>query len=241
MQHSRARTSSLRVAPLRPTHGVWFVFTCCSAALGAHVCVVSTASWRLLTSVRAQHVPVYGIPGHLALAHRCARSKFCVCGVHGHLALVHRCAHPAYAVYDVRGHLVLDHSCACRVRSMCGVHGPLPLVHACGMRARCLLCAVSSATWRLFIGVCAQCPVCAVSVATWRLSTGVCARRVQCAVSVATRLCLPLCFCDAFFVPYLSPLGPCSGVSVPGAFGVRCSWRLGACSPAGAGGVVAVR
>ena len=61
------------VAPVRRTPGVWFVVTRPSAALGAHVCAVSTAPWRLFTSVPDQRVLVCGVCGHLALVHRCAR------------------------------------------------------------------------------------------------------------------------------------------------------------------------
>ena len=61
------------VAPVRRTPGVWFVVTRPSAALGAHVCAVSTAPSRLFTSVRDQRVLVCGVCGHFALVHRCAR------------------------------------------------------------------------------------------------------------------------------------------------------------------------
>ena len=64
MQPGQARTSGLGVpllllvgrigwvAPVRPTLGVWFVVPCPSAALGAYVCAVSGAPWRLFTGVR---------------------------------------------------------------------------------------------------------------------------------------------------------------------------------------------
>ena len=66
MQPGRAQTSSLGVPPLllavwvgwvaqlRPTHGVWFVVTCPSANLGAHVCALSMALWRSFTGVRTR-------------------------------------------------------------------------------------------------------------------------------------------------------------------------------------------
>ena len=41
------------VAPVRPTHGKLFVVSRPSAVLGAHVCAVSVATWRLFTGVRA--------------------------------------------------------------------------------------------------------------------------------------------------------------------------------------------
>ena len=64
MQPGRAPTDSLGVPPLllarwvgwvppvRPSHGVWLVVTRPSAALGAHVCALSVAPWRLFTGVR---------------------------------------------------------------------------------------------------------------------------------------------------------------------------------------------
>ena len=64
-----------------PPGGVWFVATCPLAALGAHVCAVPTPPWLLFTAVRAQHVLVCGVRGHLALVHRCTR--WCVvCAVY---------------------------------------------------------------------------------------------------------------------------------------------------------------
>ena len=65
MQPRQAETSSLGlpllllarcvgwVAPVRPTHGVWFLTTSPLTALDVHVCAVSLATWRLFTGVRA--------------------------------------------------------------------------------------------------------------------------------------------------------------------------------------------
>ena len=88
------------VAPVRPTHGV-LVLSPLSAALRVHVCAVSWATWLLFTGVPAWCAvlrvrcpeplgscspvcslgalrSVFGVLGHLAFVHRCARSMRCV-------------------------------------------------------------------------------------------------------------------------------------------------------------------
>ena len=130
------------VAPVRLTHGVWFVVSRPSATLGWHACAVFTAPWHvftgacawfvlcavswatwlLFTSVPARCVVLrYRCPGPLGSCSpvRLLRALCCVCGVLGHLALVHRCA-----------------------RSVC-----------------CVACVVSLATWLPFTCVPARCVV----------------------------------------------------------------------------------
>ena len=227
MRPGRARTSGPGVAPLlpaelvswvapvRPTHGVRFVVSRPSAALGAHVSAVSTAPWRLFTGVRAQRVLVCSVRGHFALVHRCVRLVGSVCGVLGFLARVHRCARAVCCLQGDLGHLG---SCSpvcplAMVCCVCGDLGHVAPVHRCACLVCCVVCALSLAIWLLFPGVPSRCTLCAVSLATWLLFTA------------APAGCVVLC------VRCPWPLGSCSALCTLGVLWVRFLWPLGSCSP----------
>ena len=149
---------------------------------------------------------VYGVLGHLAPVHRCARSVCCVAcvvswatwllftGVPARCVVLRvRCPGPLGScspvcplgvlcyVCGVLGHLAPVLRCACWLCcSVCGVLGHLAPVHQCACSVCCFACAVSWATW-LPVHRCAcsvGCVACAVSRATWLLFTGVPARCV---------------------------------------------------------------
>ena len=150
MQPGRARTSGLGVlllplarwvgwvAPACPTHGV-LVLSCPSAALR-----------------------VWGVLGHLAPVHRCARSVRCIASAVCRatwllftgaparcVALLVRCPGPLGSCSSV-----CSRGLSCCV---CGVLGHLTPVHRCARSVCCFACAVSWATWLLFTGVSAWC------------------------------------------------------------------------------------
>ena len=174
------------VAPVRPTHGVLFL-SCPSAALGVHVCAVSSATWLLFASVPARCVVLrVRCPGPLGSCSPVCplRALLCVCRVLGHLAPVHRCARSMCCVACAvswapwllftgvpAGCVVLRVPCprplgSCsRVRPLgvlccvCSVLGHLAPVHRCARSVCCVVCAVSWATWLLLTGVPARCVV----------------------------------------------------------------------------------
>ena len=146
-----------------------------------YVCAVSWATWLLFTGVPAWFVVlrvrcpgplgsrspvcsfgvlccVYGVLGHLAPVHRCARWVCCVaCAVSWatwllftgaparSVALLVRCPGPLGSCSPVCPLGVLF--------CVCGVLGHLAPVHRCARLACCVVCAVSWATWLLFDGV----------------------------------------------------------------------------------------
>ena len=197
MQHGWAQASGLLlrplllarwvtwVAPVRQTHGVWFVVARPSVALGAHICAVSWATWFLFTGVPVRCVALRArCPGPLGSPSPvCPLGMFClVCGVPGPLSPVHLCAGSVCCVaLPVRFPRPLG-SCSPVfplgvLRHMCGVLGPLAPVHRCALPLRCVACAVSWATWLLFTRVLSRCVV----------------SRVRCPwpVSSCSSVCLP--------------------------------------------------
>ena len=173
MQPGRAQTRGLGVpllllapwvgwvAPVRPTHGVRSVVSRPSAALGVHVCAVSTAPW-CCSPMRAHAVLCVRVLGHLAPLHRCARSVLCVGGaVSWATWLLFTCVLSRCVVLRVQCSGPLC-SCSpvCPLGALfwvCGVLGHLAPVHQCARSVRCFACAMSWATWRLFAGVLVWC------------------------------------------------------------------------------------
>ena len=150
MQPGRAWTSGLGVpllplapwvgwvAPACPTHGV-LVLSCPSAVLR-----------------------VYGVLGHLAPVHRCARSVRCVASAGSRATLLLFTGAPARCVallVRCPGPLGSCSPVCSRglSRCMCRVLGQLAPVHRCARSVCCVVCGVSWATLRLFTGVSARC------------------------------------------------------------------------------------
>ena len=197
MQPGRAPTSGLGVpplllprwvgwvAPVRPTHGMWFVVARPSVALGVHVCAASWSTSLLFTGVPARCVVLrVRCPGPLGSCSSMypLRVLSCVCGVLGYLASVHRCARSlccaACAVSWATWLLFISVMarrfllcvrrpgplCSCSLVAplavlccICGVVGHVVPGHRCARLLCCIACAVSWATWLLFIGVMARC------------------------------------------------------------------------------------
>ena len=179
----------------------------CARSVCCVACTVSRATWLLFIGAPARCVVlrlrcpgplgsyssvlplgvlccVYGVPGHLAPVHRCARSVvlWCVYGVPGHLAPVHPCARSVFcfacAVSCATWFLFTGVPSRCVVLRVwcpgqlgscspvcplgvlfcvCGVLGHLATVHRCARSVCCVACAVSWATWLPFTGVPARC------------------------------------------------------------------------------------
>ena len=153
----------------------------CVRSVFCVACTVSRATWLLFTGAPAGCVLlrvrcpgplgscspvcplgvlccVYGVPGHLAPVHRCARSVSCVaCKVSQATWLLFTGAPaPSFALL-VRCFAPLG-SCSpvCPLGVLCCVRvvlGHLAPVHRCTRSVCCFACAVSSATRLLFTGV----------------------------------------------------------------------------------------
>ena len=157
----------------------------CARSVCCVVCAVSWATWLLFTGAPAQCVAlcvrcpgplgscspvrplgvlycVYGVLGHLAPIHQCARSVCCVaCAVSWATWLLFTGAAARCVALRVRCPGQLG-SCSpvcplgelCRV---CGVLSHLAPVHRCARSVCCIVCMVSWATWLPFISVPARC------------------------------------------------------------------------------------
>ena len=107
---------------------------------------------------------VYGVLGHLAPVHRCARSVLCfACAVSRATWLLFTGVPTPCVVLRVRCPGPLG-SCSpvCPLGVLCcvcGVLGPLTPLHRCARSVCCFACAVSWATWLLFTAVPARCVV----------------------------------------------------------------------------------
>ena len=166
--------------PLGPVHR-------CACSVLCFVRAVSWATWLLFTGMPARCVVlrlrcpgppgacspvspldvlccVYGVLGHLAPVHRCARSVLCFVravswatwllftGMPARCVVLRlRCSGPPGACSPVSP---LDVLCC-----VYGVLGHLAPVHRCARSVLCFACAVSRATWLLFTGVPARCVV----------------------------------------------------------------------------------
>ena len=159
----------------------------CVRSVDCVACAVSWATWLLFTGVPARCVVlrvrcpgppgscspvcplvglccVYGVPGHLAPALRCARAVCCVaCAVSWATWLLFTGVPARCVVLRVRcpgppGSC----SAVCplgRLCCVCGVLGHLAPVHRCARSVCCVACPVSWASWLLFTGVPAGCVV----------------------------------------------------------------------------------
>ena len=153
----------------------------CARTVRCFACAVSWATWLLLTGVPARCVVLLvRCPGPLGSCSPVCPlgALLCVCGVLGHLAPAHRCARtvccfacavswatwllftgvPAWCVALRVRCLGPLGSCSpvCPLGALlcvCGVLGHLALVHRCARWVCCVACAVSWATWLLFSGV----------------------------------------------------------------------------------------
>ena len=159
----------------------------CARLVRCFACAVSWATWLLFTGVSAPcvvlRVPcpgplgscspvcplgvfccVYGVLGHFAPVHRCARSVCCVaCTVSWAPWLLFTGVPARCVVLRVRCPRPLG-SCSpvCPLGVLCcvyGVFGLLAPVHRCARSVCCVVCAVSRAPWLLFTGVPARCVV----------------------------------------------------------------------------------
>ena len=216
----------------------------CARSVCCVACMVSRATWLLLTGAPAQCVVlrvrcpgplgscspvcplgvvccVYGVPGHLAPVHRCARSMcFVACTVSRATWLLFTGAPaPSFALL-VRCPAPLD-SCSpvCPLGMLfcvCGVLGHLAPVHRCARSVCCFACAVSWATWLLFTGVPARCVV----------------LRARCPGPLGSRstVCpLGVLLCVRGVLGHLAPVHRCAR-SV-GCVARAVSWAPGSCSP----------
>ena len=220
----------------------------CASSVCCLACAASWAPWILFTGVltpcvvlrercpgpRGSFSPVcplgvlccvYGVLGHLAHVHQCARSVLCfTCAVSRAtwllfygvparcVALCVRCPGPPGSCSPVCSLGVL-----CCV---CSLLGHLAPVHLCARSVCCLACAVSWATWLLFTGVPTPCVV----------------LRVRCPRPLGS--CSPVCplgvlCCACGVLGHLAPVHRC-------ARSVRCvvcavswaTWLLFTCAPA---------
>ena len=194
-------------------------WVCCVA------CAVSWATWLLFTGAPARCValgawcpgqlgsssPVcllcllfclYGVLGHLAPVHRCARAVCCVLSAVSWATWLLFTGLPARCVVlreRCPGPLG-SHSPVCPLNMLCcecGVLGHLAPVHRCARSVCCLACAVSLATWSLFTGV----PGCHVP-----------------------SLCCPRCTCVCGVLALVAPVHRCARC-------VRCACAVGGCFP----------
>ena len=238
----------------------------CARSVCCFACAVSWATWLLFIGVPARGVVlrvrcpgplgscstvcplgvllcVRGVLGHLAPAHRCARSVGCVARAVSWATWLLFTGAPARCVaLDVRCPWPLG-SCSpvCPFGVLCcvfGVLGNLAPVHRCARWVCCVVCAVSWASWLLFRGAPGWCV----------------ALRVRCPrpLGSCSLVCpLGVLFCVCGVLSHLAPVHPCArsvgcvACAVSGAtwllftgvparcvvLCVRCPGPLGFCSP----------
>ena len=150
----------------------------CARSVRCFACAVSLATWLLFTGVPAWFVAsrlrcpgplgscspvrplgvlccVWGVLGHLAPVHRCARSVCCfVCAVSRAIWLLFTgmpgcgvpslCCPPCMCVWGVLAQVVPIHRCARSVRCACAVGGYVPLPPPLILFFPCLLVKVFS-------------------------------------------------------------------------------------------------
>ena len=238
----------------------------CACSVRCFACAVSWVTWLLFTGVPAWFVVlrlrcpgplgscsrvrplgvlccVWGVLGHLAPVHRCARSVCCVAcavswapwllfsGVPAQcVALRVRCPGPLGSCSPVCPLGVL-----CCV---CGVLGHLAPVHRCARVVCCVASAVSWATWLLFTGVPARCVVLRVRCPG---PLGSCSlvcplRPLLCSCGVLghwapAHRCARSVFCFACAVSWATWLLFTGVPARCAALCVRCPGPLGSCSP----------
>ena len=193
---------------------------------------------------------VCGVLGHLAPAHRCARSVCCfACSVSWATRLLFIGA-PAWCVALLVRCPGPLHSCSavCPLRVLCcvcGVLGHLAPVHRCARSVCCFACSVSWATRLLFIGAPAWCVALLVRCpGPLHSCSAVCPLRVLCCVcgvlghlAPVHRCARSVCSvgCAVSLATWLLITGVPAGCVV---LRVRCPGALGSCSPVCALGVL---
>ena len=238
----------------------------CACSVLCFARAVSWATWLLLTGAPARCVVlrvwcpgpsgscspvgplgvlccVYGVPGHLAPAHGCARSVCCVAFMVSRATWLLFTGVPARCVVlrvQCPGPLS---SCSpvCPLGVLCcvyGVPGHLAAAHGCAPSVLCFACAVSCATWLLFTGVPARCVVLRVRCpGPLGFCSPVCPLRVPCCVRGVLGHLAPVhrctrsvcCFaCAVSWAPWLLFTGVPAQLVV---LRVRCPEPLGFCSP----------
>ena len=229
-------------------------------------CAVSWATWLLFTGMHARCVAlrvrcpgplgfcssvclvgalccVCGVPGHLAPAHRCARSVRCVvCAVSWATWLLFSGVLPRCILLRARCPGPLS-SCSpvCTLgalRCVCSVLGPLAPVHQYARSVRCVACVVSWATRLLVIGVPARCvALCVRCPGPLASCSPVCPLGALCCVCGVTGHWAPFhrCACSVHFVACaVSSASWLLFTGVPTRCVVlraRCLRPLGSCSP----------
>ena len=237
----------------------------CDSVICCVVCAVSPATWLLFTGVPARCVVLLvRCPGPLgSCSPLCPLGVlFCLCGVLGHLAPAHRCARSVCCL-RVRCPGPLG-SCSrvcplCALLCVLAVLGHLASVHGCARSVRCFACWVSWATWLLLAGVPARCvvllvwcpgplgscsPVCPLGALpcvcgvlghlapVHRCGRSVCCLRVRCPGPLGS--CSPVCPLSALPVCAVSWATWLQFTGVPAwcvVLIVRCPGPLGSCSP----------
>ena len=186
---------------------------------------------------------VFGVLGHLAPVHRCARSVRCVaCAVSWATWLLFTDVLPRCVVLPVRcpGPLrsCLPVCSICASCCVCGVLGHLAPVHRCVCSACCVAYAVFWATWLLFTGVPSACIVlrvrCPGPLGSCARVCSLCALCWVCGVHgqlapVHRCACLVCCVACAVFWATRSLLSGVLARCV--VLRVRCPGPLGSCSP----------
>ena len=238
----------------------------CAHSVCCFVCAVSWAPWLLFIGVSTPCVVlrvrcpgsrgpcspvcplgvlccVYGVLGHLAPVHRCARSLCCVVhAVSWATWLLFTGAPARCVVLCVRSPGPLG-SCSpvCTLGVLCcvcGVLGPLAHVHWCAHSVCCFACAVSWATWLLFTDVPARCVVLRLRCPG---PLGSCSpvrplRPLLCLCGVPGHLvpvhrCAPSVCCFACTVTWATWLLFTGVLARCVVLPVRCPGPLGSCSP----------
>ena len=238
----------------------------CARSVRCFACAASWATWLLFNGVPAWFVVLrvrcpgplgsssprcplgalhcmWGVLGHLAPVHRCARSVRCfACAVSWATWLLFNGVPAWFVVLRVRCPGPLG-SCSpmCPLGAllcMWGVLGHLAPVHRCARSVRCFACAVSCATWLLFIAV----PTWFVVLRVWctgplsscspvrPLGALFCLCGVPCDLAPVHRCARYVCCvaCAVSWAPWLL-FTDVSARCV--AWCVRCPGPLGSCSP----------
>ena len=238
----------------------------CARSVCCVACAVSWVTWLLFSSAPAGCVVlrgrcpgplgscspvcplgvlccVWGVLGHLAPVHRCARSVCCfACAVSWATWLLFTGAPAGCVVLRVRCPGPLgSRSPVCSLAVLCcvcGVLDHLAPVHRCARWVCCVACAVSWATWLLFTGAPARCVALRVrcpgplgSCSPVRpLGVLCCVCGVLGHLAPVHRCARPVCCvaCAVFLATWLLFTGAPAGCVV---LRVRCPGPLGSCSP----------
>ena len=230
------------------------------------VCAVSWATWLLFTGVPARCVAlrlrcpgplgccslvfppgllccVYGVLGHLAPVHRCARSVRCFAGAVSWATWLLFTGVPARCV-ALRVRCLGPLSCCsplCPLGALlcvCGVLGHLAPVHQCARVAHCVASAVSWATWLLFTTAPAGCVALLLRCpGPFGSSSPVCLLGVVCCVCAVLRHLAPGHRCARSVLWFVGAVSWATWLLFTSVAArcvvlcVRCPGPLGSCSP----------